>query len=46
MQYEIVTLFARLGTIALPANGNVQESKAKPEKAKITNATYMITGLH
>jgi hypothetical protein len=38
--------FAILGTIALPANGNAQESKEKPEKAEITNATYMITGLH
>jgi hypothetical protein len=38
--------FAILGTIALAANGKAQESKAKPEKSEITNATYMITGLH
>jgi hypothetical protein len=38
--------FAILGIVALPANGSEQESKTRPEKEKITKATYKVTGLH
>ena len=38
--------FATVGIVALAANGYAQESKKPPDKAEITKAMYMVTGLH
>ena len=38
--------FATLGIVALAANGYAQEPAKKPDKAEITKALYMVTGLH
>ena len=37
---------AALLIVALAGNGYAQESKKQADKAEITKATYMVTGLH
>ena len=37
---------AALVIVALAGNDTAQESKKQPDKAEITKATYMVTGLH
>ncbi len=41
-----VLCFAAVVIVALAPNGYAQETKKKPDKTEITEATYTVTGLH
>jgi hypothetical protein len=38
--------FAAAGIVALAASSHAQEAREKPAGAKITEATYMVKGMH